>query len=604
MKPTFIIELLNGGSYYALFYFIAFLAGLVILIKEGSKRKFPQVPWLLVITTSFLFFMAGTQIIKFSSEDWQRVLQFKALTHPNGRSVLGGILLGTVGLLLAKHCLRFRNNVMDAFAFAIPFGMLIQRFGCLWAGCCYGSTTSFPWGVQYSASSHAFNYQVHENIIHATNTLSLPVHPVPLYEVTGCLSIILLLLGLRKHLKVPGNLFITSIGLYTAARFCTEFFRATSFGIRNPSELTTVQLVILGLVPVLLILIIYREKQMAKNETHIVMKPAPDRYGLYYFLFITLLFLLVSRWLTKLEIMTMNLVMLPTLLIISWQVFKSITVPKLRLKTLGLMILTLFMMSQTLPEEHKSDSTKRAYNVFSLGTSVSYASFLLNDYDGIDCDDHQLDNSVSVYGIGLSRVEQKKTNTLQYGIEGYWGKQTEEYLGQKRNSSIAGIHPYLQSDWKQVGIGIGLHAGSLNQFTLPDNGTLTTQPTSIKKMNVFPSLYFRLGNVRKFYWEAKLAQQFPSPFPALTFQTDFGIAFKRMNGSAIRFGTGSHVGFFVAPTFTFGKHVIVEHYLGALPGLFSGKSSDATYEEIKQGGSFMGSINLRYKFGFKESPMK
>src|SRR6187455_1288064 len=103
METLVVIDTHNGGKYYALFYFLAFLAGLIVLVLEGRKRKFPMIAWLLVITTSFLFFMVGTPGIKFSYEDWQRVFQFKAMDHVPGRSVLGGILLAVPGLLLAKH---------------------------------------------------------------------------------------------------------------------------------------------------------------------------------------------------------------------------------------------------------------------------------------------------------------------------------------------------------------------------------------------------------------------------------------------------------------------------------------------------------------------
>src|SRR5689334_15075639 len=135
MNSLFIIDIKNGSQFYALFYFFAFLTGLIILIWEGRKRKFPTVPWLLVITTSFLFFMVGTQAIKFSAADWQQVFQFQDLESNNGRSVLGGILFAIPGLLLAKYFFKFRYNLMDAFAWAAPLGIVIQRFGCLMAGC-------------------------------------------------------------------------------------------------------------------------------------------------------------------------------------------------------------------------------------------------------------------------------------------------------------------------------------------------------------------------------------------------------------------------------------------------------------------------------------
>lgn len=237
----FFIDIENPGRYYALFYFLAFLTGLVLLIKEGQKRKFPIVPWLLVITTAFLFFMAGSQAIKFSSEDWLQVFRFEKLDHLPGRSVLGGILLVVPALIMAKYALRFRYSMIDTFAFVTPVGMIIQRMGCLLAGCCYGRVTEAPWGIKYGAMSHAFQQHTHENLIPFSATSSLPVHPAQLYDMIGCLLILFVLAWLKKYIKVPGNLFLTTLLLYGHVRFITEFFRVPTSGNVNFMGLTIVQ---------------------------------------------------------------------------------------------------------------------------------------------------------------------------------------------------------------------------------------------------------------------------------------------------------------------------------------------------------------------------
>ncbi len=594
MNTLFTIELRNGGQFYALFYFIAFLTGLIILIYEGRRRKFPTVPWLLVITTSFLFFMVGTQVIKFSSDDWQQVLQFKSLDHSPGRSVLGGILLGIPGLLLAKYFMKFNHNVMDVFAWAAPVGMAIQRIGCLLAGCCYGTITSVPWGVQYGSSSHAFDQHVGDNIIPVSDLLSMPIHPVALYEITGCIVILFLLMRIKKYLTVSGNLFLASFGLYAIIRFITEFFRANSFGVHNPSELTIVQLVILGLIPAIALLIYYREKKM-KLLPFIRVQPVSDRQSLIYFLLIAMLFLVVSRWLTLLEVVTLNLVMFPTLLFIGWQVFKSVTVPKLRVATLGLIAGSMIMMSQTLPEKIGSDSTKKvSYNVFSIGANSGISDFSI---ENLDCDGNvastdELKNIFKNYGIGFARVQASRTGILQYGIDGYWGSHQETSNGIKTNDvSVTGIHPFIQHDWKLFGVGAGFHAGTLTQLFPEQYDQNYSTPTSVRKMNFFPSLYFRVGYTDRFFGEAKIGQQFPSPFPSLGIQTNMGFGFKKNNGGAIRIGTASFAGLFIAPSIPLGKHFIVEPYLGGFKGIMA-------FNYAKQN-SLVTTISLRYKFGIK-----
>lgn len=617
MKPFIVINPENPGIYYALFYLLSFLIGFALLMWEGHKRKFPTVPWMMVITTVFLFFMVGVQIIKFSKEDWQLVLQFKELGYSPGRSVIGGILFAIPGLFLAKYLLKFRFDLMDAFAWVAPVGMLVQRLGCFLAGCCYGLPTSAPWGTQYGISSHAFNRHVHDAIIPATNNLSIAVHPVPLYEMAGCAVIVFLLLRIRKHFAASGNLLIASICFYGVVRFITEFYRATSFGVHKPVGLTIVQLVILVLVPFLVALIFYRERKLNINKVNNETLYIPQKQSLIYFLFISFLFLLVSRWLTILEIVTLNVVMFPTLLFIGWQVFKSITVPKFRLATVCLMAGSMIMMSQTLPEKSQSDSTKLSYNIFSVGFSGSESNFLLTDidYTGTDCDgnpmsqpmSYHLDNTSKLYGFGFSRVQQLNSeNVIQYGLDGYWGSNKETLSGTELNSmNIFGLHPFVQYDMKAVGVGLGFHAGNLSRVQSPEILSGSTSITTIKKMNFYPSFYFRVGNLNQVFFETKIAQQFPSPFPSLGFQANVGFGLnKRKKGGAIRFGTASNAGFFVAPSFHIGKDVLVEPFIGAFPHVFNEKTSDNVFEEIKQESNFVGAINLRFKFGRKEKAMK
>jgi prolipoprotein diacylglyceryltransferase len=614
MNPLFIIDIKNGSQFYALFYFFAFLTGLFILIWEGRKRKFPTVPWLLVITTAFLFFMIGTQAIKFSSADWQRVFQFQDLENNNGRSVLGGILFAIPGLLLAKYFFKFRYNLMDAFAWAAPLGIVIQRFGCLMAGCCYGTPTSAPWGIQYGAYSHAFTQHVNQSLIPVTDHLSLAIHPVALYEILGCVLVIVILHRIRRYIHVSGNLFLASLGLYAIVRFFVEFFRAASLGITNTTGLSIVQLIILIIIPVVIGLIIYRERNTKAVRETGNQAIQSERLALPGFLIISILFVIVSRWLTPLEIITLNLVMLPTLLFITWQMFKKVTIPSMRLITLSLMAGSMVMMSQTLPETSPRDSTKRSYNILSIGTLTGTSDFRLNDVT-YDCDGnptstsaiYDLKNSFQINGAGYTRVEEQGYGkVIQYGIDAYWGTHKENVVDLQNgnppvvsSNNIMGFHPYVQYDWPLLAAGIGVHVGNLTILSIPtvDYSTLTPSSTSLKKINGFPSAYFRVGYVDRFFGELKLAQQFPTPFPSTSFQTNVGFGFRKYNGGAVRIGTTSYNGLFISPTIPIGKHILIESYLGGLPS-FLAPVFATNADEVDHQASFVGSISLRYKFGF------
>ena len=89
----------------------------------------------------------------------------------------------------------------------------------------------------------------------------------------------------------------------------------------------------------------------------------------------------------------------------------------------------------------------------------------------------------------------------------------------------------------------------------------------------------------------KVAQQFPTNFPSLGFQTNLGIGFGKNNGGAFRIGTASFAGLFIAPSFPIGKNFIVEPFLGGLNGF------EGFYDKES---NFTGAISLRYKFNIKE----
>lgn len=595
----FFIDIENPNRYYALFYFLAFFTGLVLLIKEGHKRKFPIVPWLLVITTAFLFFMAGSQVIKFSTADWLQVFRFQKLDHVPARSVLGGILLVVPGLLMAKYALRFRYSMMDAFAFVLPVGMIVQRMGCLLAGCCYGRHTTVPWGIKYNATSHAFQQHSHENLIPLSARFSMPVHPAQLYDMIGCLLILVVLACFKRYIRVSGNLFLSAILLYGHVRFITEFFRVPTSGSINLTGLTIVQVSLLLVIPVLLSTILIREKRIHEHCANQETPSPPGPNLVLYFTFIIFLFLLFSRWLSPLEVVTLNLVLLPTLAFVSWQIFKCVTVPKMRWVTGSLVAGSLVMMSQTLPEKSKSDSTRISYNIFSIGALTGNSKFT---YEITDCtgttppQDYRLENFYHGYAAGISRVVQERENRIvQYGIDGFMGRHTEE-VDDRNTSDIAlvGVHPYFQYDGKLVGFGLGFHAGRLSELTDVDfYGPY--QPKSLRQMNFYPSVYFRIGYINRFFGEIKVAQQFPTNFPSLSFQTNLGIGFGKHNGGAFRIGTASFAGIFLAPSFPAGKNVIIEPYVGFLKG-FHGSL-------YKEESNFTGALSLRYKFNFKERPM-
>src|SRR2546427_13162934 len=142
----------------------------------------------------------------------------------SGGVFYGGLILAVVvalwyirrvGLPLWTTC--------DVFAPGIALGHVIGRFGCLFAGCCYGKPTTMPWGITFTDQFAAPN---------VGTPLDRPLHPTQLYEAGAeLLILIVLLLTERKGRPFPGRTFWLYILLYAISRFIIEFYRGDERGM-------------------------------------------------------------------------------------------------------------------------------------------------------------------------------------------------------------------------------------------------------------------------------------------------------------------------------------------------------------------------------------
>src|ERR671931_1741848 len=135
----------------------------------------------------------------------------------------GGVFYG--GLIVAVSVALFYIRKVglplwttcDVFAPGIALGHVIGRFGCLFAGCCYGKPTTKPWGITFTDPFAAAN---------VGTPLGVPLHPTQLYEAGAELLILFVLLKTeRKGHPYPGRTFWLYMLLYAISRFIIEFFR-------------------------------------------------------------------------------------------------------------------------------------------------------------------------------------------------------------------------------------------------------------------------------------------------------------------------------------------------------------------------------------------
>ena len=159
----------------------------------------------------------------------------------------GGLIAAVVVALgyLWRHRMPIWT-VTDVFAPGIALGHVIGRFGCLFAGCCFGRPTTVPWAITFHNEFAAQN---------VGTTLDVPLHPTQLYEAGAELLILgFLLMFERKGRPFPGRTFWAYMLLYAVSRFIIEFYRGDTRGAVG--MFSTSQFVSIIIVPLAIVMLI------------------------------------------------------------------------------------------------------------------------------------------------------------------------------------------------------------------------------------------------------------------------------------------------------------------------------------------------------------
>ena len=191
---------------YAVFMLGGLLAGLAFYYFSSKKDQVLNQHSSIILLTAIITGTLGAKI-----PEWIANYDFIFASLPNvepllsGRTIVGGLLGGSIGVLVVKKVLGIHDRRGNQFAPGIALGMAIGRIGCFLAGCCYGIPTTLPWAVDFG-----------DGILR---------HPTQLYESLFCFGLFVYLLWRRNKITGPGLLFRRFMTLYLLFRFIIEFIR-------------------------------------------------------------------------------------------------------------------------------------------------------------------------------------------------------------------------------------------------------------------------------------------------------------------------------------------------------------------------------------------
>src|SRR5215831_17380897 len=165
----------------------------------------------------------------------------------------GGVFYGglIVAVIVALWYIRRIGlplwTTCDVFAPGIALGHVIGRFGCFFAGCCYGKPTSVPWAITFTDPFAAAN---------VGTPLGVPLHPTQLYEAGAELLILVFLLATEKSgRQFAGRTFWLYMLLYAVSRYLNLVLRGDELG--NVGPFATSQFISLLLAPLAVAMLLY-----------------------------------------------------------------------------------------------------------------------------------------------------------------------------------------------------------------------------------------------------------------------------------------------------------------------------------------------------------
>jgi prolipoprotein diacylglyceryltransferase len=215
---TFPIEFHIAGHAipaHFLFEAIAYTTGfqLFLFLRRGRTRTlaeetvpFEKTAWILV--GCVFGALIGSKLLAWAESP---IEYWNARENPaawlGGKTIVGGLLVGWIGVEIAKRKLGIARSTGDAFVFPLILGIAIGRIGCFLTGLAdhtHGLHTTLPWAVDFGDG---------------------PRHPTQLYEIAFLilLGVALAIRARRPHFN--GELFRLFMLGYLSFRFAIEFIK-------------------------------------------------------------------------------------------------------------------------------------------------------------------------------------------------------------------------------------------------------------------------------------------------------------------------------------------------------------------------------------------
>lgn len=237
-----------------MFVGVGFFAAFLVKRAEDKRLGYRRSPgYRGVMVGALVGAVIGSKLgmlLYLSWDAWLEMMSSTLALRVGGKTILGAIAGGYLGVEIAKKAVGIRHSTGDAYALALPVGQAFGRLGCFFTGCCGG----VPF-AEAGSGGGAFG---------------LTTHPVQLYEAAGLVALTAVLFMTRRRTLVAGQLFRGFLVGFALLRFFLDFFRgdARLFISGQPGVGLSYVQVFCGLAAIVFLVLALRTGLAARRSTH------------------------------------------------------------------------------------------------------------------------------------------------------------------------------------------------------------------------------------------------------------------------------------------------------------------------------------------------
>ncbi|MBD0390450.1 MAG: prolipoprotein diacylglyceryl transferase [Nostoc sp. C3-bin3] len=193
-----------------LFESLAYATAFRLLLRNVRKDSILPSQRSSVVVGGLVGALVGTKVLvllqhlDFIGQNWQNLF----LLLLQGKTVVGALLGGLIGVEWTKKLIGVNQSTGDAFVYPLIVGTAIGRIGCFLTGLSdrtYGISTTLPWGVDFGDG--------------------ITRHPTQLYEILFLLSLMVFLRARSHYPRQNGDLFKFYMVAYLGFRFLIDFIK-------------------------------------------------------------------------------------------------------------------------------------------------------------------------------------------------------------------------------------------------------------------------------------------------------------------------------------------------------------------------------------------